>query len=53
MKSDWQKNVFLLLFIDDCIHKFLNELFIKKAQDSITTQKKEITISLKYLGKIS
>lgn len=51
MKSDQQKNVFLLLFIDDCIHKFLNELFIKKAQDSTTTQKKEITTSLKNLGK--
>ena len=41
MKSDWQKNVFLLLFIDDCIHKFLNELFIKKAQDLLLHKRKK------------
>ena len=42
-----------LFFIDKCIHKFLNKLFIKRIRDSNTTQKKEITISLEYLGKIS
>ena len=31
----------------------MNKLFIKHIRDSTTTQKKEINISLKYLGKIS
>ena len=31
----------------------MNKLFIKRIRDSNTTQKKEITISLEYLGKIS
>ena len=53
LKSDWQKNTFPLFFIDNCIHEFLNKLFIKPIRDSTTTQKKEITISLEYLGKIS
>ena len=53
LKSVWQKNSFSLFFIDKCIHKFLNKLFIKRIRDSNTTQKKEITISLEYLGKIS
>ena len=53
LKSVWQKNSFPLFFIDKCIHKFLNKLFIKRIRDSNTTQKKEITISLQYLGKIS
>ena len=53
LKSVWQKNSFPLFFIDKCIHKFLNKLFIKRIRDFNTTQKKEITISLEYLGKIS
>ena len=53
LKSVWQKNSFPLFFIDKCIHKFLNKLFIKRIRDSNTSQKKEITISLEYLGKIS
>ena len=52
LKSFWQKNSFPLFFIDNCIHKFLNKLFIKRVQNFTTTQKKEITISLEYLGKI-
>ena len=44
LKSVCQKN---------CIHKFLNKLLIKGVRGSTTTQKKEITISLEYLGKIS
>ena len=44
LKSACQKN---------CIHKFLNKLLVKGVRDSTTTQKKEITISLEYLGKIS
>ena len=31
----------------------MNKLFVKSIRDSNTTQKKEITISRKYLGKIS
>ena len=43
----------ILDFIDYCIHKFLRKLFIKRAQDCTTTQKKEITLSLENLGKKS
>ena len=53
LKSVWQKNSFPLFVIDNCIHKFLNKLFIKRVRDSTTTQKKKITMSLEYLGKIS
>ena len=42
-----------LVFIDNYIHKFLNKLFIKPKRGSNTTQKKEITISLEYFGKMS
>ena len=52
-KSVRQKILFPLFFIDSCIHKFLNILFIKRVQNSSTTRNKEITISLEYLGKIS
>ena len=44
---------FPLFFVDNCIHKCLNKFFIKRIRDSTTTQRKEITISLEYLGKIS
>ena len=40
-------------FIDNCIQKVLNKLFIKRIRDYNTSQKKEITISLEYLRKIS
>ena len=53
LKSVRQKNSFPLFFIDNCIHNFLNKLFIKRIRDSTTTQKKEITISLEYLGNMS
>ena len=53
LKSVWLKNSFPLFFIDNYIHKFLNKLFVKRIRDSNTTQKKEITISRKYLVKIS
>ena len=53
LKSVWQTKSFSLDFIDNCIPKFLNKLFIKGKRDSNTTQKKEITISLEYLGKMS
>ena len=53
MKSVWQKDSFALFFIGNSIHKFLNKLFIKGVQNSTTTQKKEIIISLEYLEKMS
>ena len=53
MKSVWQKHSFALSFIDNSIYKFLNKLFIKSVQNSTTTQKKEIIISLEYLEKMS
>ena len=53
LKSVWQKNSFFLFFIDNRIHKLLNKLFIKDVQNSTTTQKKKVIISLEYLGKIS
>ena len=53
LKPVWQKNSFTLFFTDNCIHKLLNKLFIKPIRDSNTTQKKEITISLEHLGKMS
>ena len=42
-----------MFFIGNCTHEILNKLFIKRIQDYAITQKKEITISLEYLGKIS
>ena len=30
LKSVWQKNSFPLFFIDKCVHKFLNSLFLKR-----------------------
>ena len=53
LKSVRQKNCFPLFFIDKCVKKFLDKLFInrKKVKDSST--KKEITISLEFLGKTS
>ena len=53
LKSVLKKNSFPWFFIHNCIQKFWNKLFIKRIRDSNTTQKKEITISLEYLGKIS
>ena len=53
LKSVWHKNSYPLFFIDNCIYRFLNKLFLKRTRDSTTTQKKEITISLEHLGKIS
>ena len=46
------EKLFPLFFIDNCIHKFLNKLFIKRIRDSTTNQKKKTTIFLEHLGKI-
>ena len=53
LKSVRQKNCFPLFFIDKCVKKFLDKLFInrKKVKDSST--KKETTIFLEFLGKTS
>ena len=53
LKSILAEKLNPLVFYDNCIHKFLNKLFIKRIRDSTTTQKKEITVSLEYLQKIS
>ena len=53
LKTIWQKNSFSLSFIDRCIHKFLNKLFVKRNIPQQTSNKKEVMISLLFLGKIS
>ena len=53
LKSIWQKNSYPLFFIDKCIFKFLNKLFKKRSINNDSTNKKEVTISLEFLGKIS
>ena len=49
----WQKNSFPLFFIDKCVKKFLDKLLIKRKKIKDSSTKKEITILLKFLGKIS
>ena len=49
----WQKNSFPLLFIVKCVKKCLDKLFIKRKKIKDRSTKKEITISLEFLGKIS
>ena len=53
LKSVWQQNSFPLFFIDKCVKKFLDKLFIKRKKVKDSSTKKEITISLEFLGKIS
>ena len=52
LKSVWQKNYCPLFFIDKCVKKFLDKLFIKKKKIKDSSTKKEIMISLDILGKI-
>ena len=52
LKTIWQKNNFPLFFIDKCIKKFLDKIFIRKPQQQ-STGKKEFTIPLVFLGKLS
>ena len=52
LKIIWQKNNFPLFFIDKCIKKFLDKVFIKKTPNDLPT-KKEFTVPLVFLGKIS
>ena len=48
----WQKKSFPLLFIDKCVKKFLDKLFIKRKKEKDSSAKKEITVTLEVLGKI-
>ena len=52
LKIIWQKNSFPLFFIDKCVKKFLDKLFIKKTSNE-RPNKKEVTLPLVFLGKIS
>ena len=49
----WQKNLFPLFSIYKCIKKFLDKLFIKRKKTKNSSTKKETTVSLEILGKIS
>ena len=53
LKSTWQRNSFPLFFIDSCIKKFLDKLFIPSRPSNNRSDKREIFICLEYLGKIS
>ena len=53
LKTAWQKNLFPLFFIDKCVRKFVNKLFIKRNYKNLTSAKKEVLITLEYLGKTS
>ena len=53
LKSVWQKNSLPLFFIDKCVKKFLDKLFIKRKKEKDSSTKKEITVSLEFLGIIS
>ena len=48
-----QKNSFLHFFIDSCIKRFLDKLFITHKMSDSVTDKKEIFICLEFLRKIS
>ena len=51
--SIWQRNSFPLFFIDKCIKRFLDKLFIKQNISGTVTKKKEVFICLDFLGKMS
>ena len=53
LKTIWQKNKFPLFFIDKCVKKFLDKLFISKPVQGDVDNKKVVTIPLQYLGKAS
>ena len=52
LKSVWQRNSFPLCFIDKCLKKFSDMLFIERKKEKDSSLKKEITVSLEMLGKI-
>ena len=51
LKVIWQKNGFPLFFIDNCVKKFLDKLFIKKTSND--SPKKEVIFPMVFLGKIT
>ena len=53
LKTIGKKNSFPLFFIDNCIKKVLDELFITRKTSNTISDKKEIFICLECLGKIS
>ena len=53
LKSVWQKNSFPSFFIAKCVKKLLDKLLIKRKKIKDSSTKKEIMISLEFLGKIS
>ena len=53
LKEIWQKNGYPLFFIDKCVYLFLDKLFMNKCKVKDTKTKKEVQISLMYLGAIS
>ena len=52
IKKILSKNTYPQKFIDKCIQKFLNKMFVQRSQIP-TVPKKELTIILLYLGKLS
>ena len=53
LKTIWQKNSFPLSFIDRCIKKFLDKLFVKRNTSKPASTKKEVLICTEFLGKVS
>ena len=51
LKKIFSKNAYNQKFIDKCIQKFLNNMFIQRQQLRIVP-KKELIIVLLYLGKM-
>ena len=49
----WQRNSFPLFFIDKCIKRFLDKLFIKRNISGTVSKKKEVLICLEILSKMS
>ena len=47
------KELFPSIFIDKCVHKFLNSLFLKYCHLKPSSEKKEVITSLEFLGKLS
>ena len=52
LKSIFKKNNYLQNFLNQCIHKFLNKLFIQKDLNFMVT-KRELAFVLTNLGKTS
>ena len=52
LKLIWQKNSSPRFFIDSCIKRFLDKLFITRNTSDSVSDKKEIFIFLEFLGKI-